>query len=300
MGIKCPVCGNAGAESLKLVPGEAQASYGRTTGYKIYECGSCMSAFSDPMRAAPPSSYHQNEFYGWRREFGWFLEDARAVPAGGMVLEIGCGDGLLLEKLGGFDACGVDFNGDAVQKARAKGLKAHVSGAAEFLTGRPGVEFKAVAAFHILEHMEDPKGLLLSIYRALEPGGLFAVSVPNPDRCIFSEKLREDWDYPPHHLLRFSAAGLGGLLDKCGFRVMKKRPEPWNLGYSAVRLAGFINDFYASRLGLDITGLPWLVRNFARLAVLPLMVVSNPQRTFSNFFKGGQSLYILAKKEGRD
>lgn len=289
--MKCPVCLNDVSGTFRLKPCAGQA-------YKVCECGACLSSFSDPMLRASSESYVGAEFYGWRKEFDWFLEDLGLVPGGGAVLELGCGEGLLLGKIRGFDAEGVDFNGAAVERACKKGLKAYEAPAEEFLPERQDGKYSAIAAFHLLEHSEDPAGLLKLLHGALSENGCLFLSVPNPARVMFHEALREAWDYPPHHLVRFSARGLELLLCRCGFNVVKSRGVPWEAGYTLGKLAAFLDFFAFSVLGAELSGMPRLKRNLVRTALLLPLLLSYPRGVAVNLFRGGQSLYVVAKRRG--
>ena len=286
--MKCPVCGNSAQGSLRREPAP-----GAAPGYGIYGCSNCLSSFADPMSPAEAGSYAGSEFYGWRDEFDWFLADV-GTGGGERLLEIGCGEGALLRRVRGFEACGVDFNESAVARGRASGLDLYAAAAEEFLRGRGG--FSVIAAFHVLEHAPDPPGLLGLARDALNENGRLFLSVPNPERVMFAEELREDWDKPPHHLVRFSERGLRLLLERCGFEPEKTRRVPWRLGYSAGRLAGYLDYRAWTWLGLKPASWSRPFRNLFRLVMLVPVFLGAPVRTAGAFFRGGQSLYVSARK----
>jgi SAM-dependent methyltransferase len=97
----------------------------------------------------------------WWRGYDAVILDA--VAPGARVLEVGCGDGSLVERLAeqGLDALGVDPNAPAHPRLISQRLE----------DAEPGRELDAVCAVMALHHVElDP--VLAKITRLLRTGGL--------------------------------------------------------------------------------------------------------------------------------
>jgi SAM-dependent methyltransferase len=189
--------------------------------YSILKCWRCHSEFVEPRKAAPPEWYSGgNEFYGWRWEFDRFLEDVRDLKGKTMkVLEVGCGEGVMLEKLRNHCDCwGVDFNAEALRAAKLKGLSVFET-LDVVKKASPEIRFDAIVFFHLIEHLEQPLDFLQEVSDVLSPGGHIFCSIPNPDRHALKYQ-REDWDYPPHHLTRFTKTGVFRLLERAMFKVI--------------------------------------------------------------------------------
>ncbi len=91
---------------------------------------------------------------------------------GERILDLGCGDGVLTEKLvdAGAVVVGVDASPDMIVAARARGLDAQVmDGQALTFNG----DFDAVFSNAALHWMLEPKPVVAGVYRALKPGGRF-------------------------------------------------------------------------------------------------------------------------------
>lgn len=105
-------------------------------------------------------------------ELGEPLLDLLAPKPGERVLDLGCGDGALTERLAGAGATvvGIDASAEQVAAARARGLDARVGDgqALEFHE-----EFDAVLSNAALHWMLRPEAAIDSVYRALRPGGRF-------------------------------------------------------------------------------------------------------------------------------
>lgn len=91
---------------------------------------------------------------------------------GERILDLGCGDGVLTEKLAslGCQVVGVDSSADQVAAAQARGLDARVVDARELPFE---AEFDAVFSNAALHWMRPPEAVLAGVWRALEPGGRF-------------------------------------------------------------------------------------------------------------------------------
>ncbi len=99
--------------------------------------------------------------------------DLLKVRPGEKILDLGCGDGVLTEKIAvlGAEVVGVDNSPDMTQVAQARGLDARVVNAYHLDFIR---EFDAVfcnAALHWMK--DDPDAVIAGVNRALKPGGRF-------------------------------------------------------------------------------------------------------------------------------
>src|SRR5439155_8396846 len=108
---------------------------------------------------------------------GQAVFDLLNPQAGERILDLGCGDGALTERIvsAGAHVVGVDASSDMVNAARRRGLDARVmdGGSLDFNS-----EFDAVfsnAAMHWMKR--DPDAVISGIHRALKPGGRFAAEM---------------------------------------------------------------------------------------------------------------------------
>ena len=98
------------------------------------------------------------------------------------VLDIGCGRGVMLDlfREAGIAAEGVDQMPDAVTYCLAKGHRATVADAVDFLKGRVE-QYDGIFCSHVIEHLEfDRAERLVSLCaRALRPSGVLVLVTPN-------------------------------------------------------------------------------------------------------------------------
>src|SRR5436309_547378 len=109
-------------------------------------------------------------------DLGQAVLDLLNPKPGERILDLGCGDGALTERLvAAARVVGVDSSADMVNAARERGIDARVmdGGSLEFEN-----EFDAVfsnAAMHWMKR--DPDAVVVGAYRALKPGGRFVAEM---------------------------------------------------------------------------------------------------------------------------
>ena len=112
-------------------------------------------------------------------KYGPFL---KALPAGGRVLDLGCGSGDVMRLLTrhGFDAEGIDISDEQIRLAVDAGLRAHTADAFEYLASRRET-YDGIVALDFIEHFakEELLRLLAAIRTALKPGGWLLLQTPN-------------------------------------------------------------------------------------------------------------------------
>lgn len=99
------------------------------------------------------------------------VETLEAKP-GERILDLGCGDGFLTQRIAesGATMVGVDSSPQMIAAAKERGVDAHLT-SGETLTFDG--EFDAVFSNAALHWMSDQDAVLEGVYRALKPGGRF-------------------------------------------------------------------------------------------------------------------------------
>jgi SAM-dependent methyltransferase len=230
----CPVCRSARLELAWLRPR-------RRPGADVLRCTECAVAFLEtfPEPAARRAAY-QEDYYeegsGARflgpleRVVRWFREGRRRdilrrLPparsgARDALLDVGCGRGLLLDafRRWGWEAHGTQLSETAARAASARGNVVHLGELPEL--GLQASSYRAIAFYHVLEHLERPLDHLREAHRLLRDDGLLVVEVPDASslgfRCLGTRDLTYDY---PHHLFFFTPAALRGLVLRAGFEV---------------------------------------------------------------------------------
>lgn len=149
------------------------------------------------------------------------------LPKGARVVDLACGNGMLLHALGQFDGSydGVDFSADFIASANTWAARAelrdyrfHCDDIIAFSTRHPGA-FDVAATLDFSEHVTDDQAVPIyaAIRQALAPGGRLYLHTPNLQ--FFMERAKAAGILPqfPEHIAVRSAAQTVDLLVKAGF-----------------------------------------------------------------------------------
>ncbi|MHB8626366.1 MAG: class I SAM-dependent methyltransferase [Aggregatilineales bacterium] len=287
--VGCDLCG-AAANQAREVLWVRDRIYGLPGEFTLVRCEACGLLYLNPRpdRAQigayyPDLNYHafkasggvKSRLLAIRRE-----REARALLAGlpdqPMALEIGCGTGELLAalKAHGARVVGVEPNSAAAQIGTAQyGLTIHV-GMLEDVpdSALPPGSFDLAVMKYALEHVHNPREVLMRIATLLKPGGRAVFWLPNADSWemrLFGTRWR-GLD-APRHLYIFTPATIRRYAETVGLKVIE------------VAYSGVPND-WAGSLSESLSGsLPALV------ALWPVSVVA------ALFHKAGRIRVTLAK-----
>jgi SAM-dependent methyltransferase len=151
----------------------------------------------------------------------------------GRALEVGCGHGgfvRLLRELG-FDAMGTELSGWVVEFAKQTFDVPVLQGPLETLDLEPG--FACIAAFDVLEHLDDPVGTARRCGDLLAPDGVLLLQTPwyRGEGADWS-MLQED-----EHVHLFTEESMRRLLALAGFKEARVQPSlfPYDMWVVATR-----------------------------------------------------------------
>lgn len=233
---RCPLCTQPARPRYEGVPDRLGTT---TETFDVWECTGCGSGFLHPMPSGDLGRYYPQSYLsgaGGARRFDperWYRYDqyrfdmgllrraaGRPLSSFESYVDIGCGTGerVTYARQAGVDrSCGVD-RFDFAKPALGRGVELVNSDVTDY---RPSEPFQLASLFHVLEHVDDPLGLLRHIgEHVLVEGGWLIVQVPNYDsyeRRLFGSR----WfglDVP-RHLWDFSRAAVADLLTAAGFSI---------------------------------------------------------------------------------
>ncbi len=167
----------------------------------------------------------ENRFRGRPEEVRKQLEAyASFFPAGGKVLDLGCGRGEFVELLRekGIDATGVDLNEEMIAHCRDRGLPCEQRDLVEKLLSCEDGSLAGIFSSQVIEHL-PPSVLEIMIdlcYLKLSPSGILILETINP-ASVFA--LLQVYFLDPSHEKPIHPRSLKFLLETAGFRQVEIR-----------------------------------------------------------------------------
>lgn len=229
---RCPLCETTDIRQIYVA---RDRHYGIQGQHRVVRCASCALIFLNPMYSDERlASFYPGDYYAYqeqaknspRREA---LKSLLGYKTGtkdpsfespGTMLDLGCGSGWLLEKMGsrGWTALGVEISDHAAKLGRAKGLDIFCGTLQE--ANFPSEHFDYVRSNHSFEHISCPHETLEEIYRILKPHGKLLIGVPNT-KSVSAFVFRQHWWYltVPVHVFNYSTENLRRLLTQHNFRI---------------------------------------------------------------------------------
>jgi SAM-dependent methyltransferase len=165
--------------------------------------------------------HYLDEEDGRRRTARRLLRLVARHVAGGRLLDVGCGHGLLVDEArrAGFSAQGLELSAYAARHAReVLGVEVHEQTLAE-VTGT----FEAIVLADVIEHLDDPLAAVDRCARLLAPGGVLVVVTPDPASRMARLAGARWWGFLPAHTFLLPRATLRLVLEERGFEVVDTR-----------------------------------------------------------------------------
>lgn len=142
------------------------------------------------------------------------LETHGILRPGIRVLDVGCGTGLMLQRLADCLPIGLDFSPLSMDFCRRRGVERLLRGDVVDLPFRDET-LDLILALDLLEHVERDDLLVDQFRRVLKPGGHAMITVP-AHQFLWSEH-----DEALHHFRRYSKEQFRRLLEDRGFEFVK-------------------------------------------------------------------------------
>jgi len=213
---KCRICGG---NQFKRVTG-------RST-WEIRACLFCTNASTFPLPISdrqyndhPFFKYSIKDAYRWRLAAAGLIRFITKSCSRGSLLDVGSGGGFVIEEAlaAGFQAQGIDASHLAVIYARSRGLPVQEGYFQDSSFSQS--TFDVIIMNHVLEHVTDPRGLLIKAYNLIRPGGCLCLGQTNYLGTV--PRIFGSYWYgwvPSEHYTHFSLSGISYLLKNIGFQI---------------------------------------------------------------------------------
>lgn len=225
--VSCPVCGLTGAPQFHLYKD-----------MKMHKCKGCKTVFLNPLPSIEDIKefYHnsyQNASTGYFAKVGKKMKRSRGrvkymsrfIPSG-TFLDIGSNGGFMVEaaREKGFLATGVEIDSVSVEYAQEHYPEnSYFTGTIEEFSNS-GRQFDLAYCSEVIEHVPDVISFVEAISKVLRKGGVLYITTPDISHFRVPRDLTK-WDAygPPSHCIFFTPNSLKGLLERFGFRILKRR-----------------------------------------------------------------------------
>lgn len=224
--MNCPICGSSHQKRARVI----------AKVFTLKKCCDCSFVFYDADVTAAENanmSYSESDIENYDIQQTslddiWFEKIAKKLikKSGlktGKVLDVGCGNGLLLKcfKDLGWEASGVDPSGWAKPYAERYGFTLH-SCRIQDLKGLDS-NFDVIVSTSTLEHLSFPVDFVNSVMEKLKSGGiLYIAGVPN--YRSLTRRLGLSWfrhNRPLHHVSFFSPQSARALFKTCPLKKIQ-------------------------------------------------------------------------------
>jgi SAM-dependent methyltransferase len=241
--VRCNCCGSD--RSAPFAAGRDYEYDTCDTWVTAVRCRDCGLVYLNPRPAAAalptiyPANYYAYDFATSMPAVVRWVKDRvdamkvrlylRLLPGPGRILDVGCGDGRILDMLrrhgrADWDLWGVEFSDAAAAQARRAGYTV--------LVGRfedvelPPASFDLMIMNQLIEHVDDPRAMIAKARTALRPGGHLVIETPNLDSLdarLFRRRYWGGYHFPRHFTL-FDARTLAATVSAGGLEPVAKRP----------------------------------------------------------------------------
>jgi SAM-dependent methyltransferase len=179
-----------------------------------------------------------DEAAGRRATANRLLDMIGRYRAGGKLLDVGCGHGLLVDEARrrGWDASGLELSSSAASYARDRlGLDVRE----QTLDQHDGGPYDAIVLADVIEHLDDPAQAIERCHELLAPDGVLCVVTPDPASVTARIAGSRWWGYVPAHTYLLPRATLRELISASGLVISEDVPlvRSFSFGYWAAGLA---------------------------------------------------------------
>lgn len=193
---------------------------------KILECNNCSLVFLSDFSHIESSHYEKSGMHGsnpvpveeWLKESS--EDDDRRFNflkqkiLNKRVLDFGCGAGgfLIKSKSIAKECYGIELETRALQRLRELGINSEKS---ILEISKSKDKFDLITAFHVVEHLADPRSTIIELAKLLNKAGELIIEVPNSNDALltlYKSKPFSEFTYWSNHLFLFNNETLMKLL----------------------------------------------------------------------------------------
>lgn len=210
------------------------------------QCRSCKALYMNPCYSSEGFDVLFREAgcsYGMSagrttEQLNW-LHDRDLLGTQITFLDVGCGDGALMNLLPDHMACiGVDIDLFSIEKAKKNNSKSNIKFiCADFDTLDLDVQPDLISMFHVLEHLPNPVGTLRHLRSISKIGAHLIVEVPVMENGFTNDIISF---FSPQHMTHFSIESFTQCVERAGWSIVEIFHQN---DYNGTRILAFNSNF---------------------------------------------------------
>ena len=224
--INCCVCDNKNPADFKVLYQKEK--------FSVVECNKCSFTFIPPYfrKQISYENYKDENVANAVRNGNNFVKIERhklrydlikKYKPSGSLFDLGAGWGhfMLTGQMLGYDVYGIEISEQPYLYSK-NDLKLPVDHI-DFFDMKEDKKFDVVTAFHVVEHLNDPREVLRQLGHRLAPGGRLVVEVPSADDALltlYESNEFQRFTYWSQHLFLFNIQTLQMLVKQAGLRLL--------------------------------------------------------------------------------
>lgn len=250
-----------------------------STNYDINKCTNCNLEFATPLT---PGS---NEFYSWITLNSSYYTSSRweyeivsdlinqdKNNNKKYLIDVGCGKGDFLKYIkikSNVNLVGIDTTKTSSDYCIKSGFEVYCMDIESFSLKNNKVEFDYVTAFHILEHVKDPKKLISEMKNLIKEGGKIFISTPYSPMSIEYDCF-DPLNHPPHHMTRWNVFAYKELAKQLNLNIKFFFPPTINPLIRSINSVYFKfysrtqSSFLKKARKVAVKHSIWLIKNFIK------------------------------------
>lgn len=326
----CPVCGSDNHKNLFEVKLHEAAEYlsnhkrkrkmlmkiissiWNAESCSFIKCTNCNFSFSMPFKAGTnefynvlydqPTSYPKNKWeYSITKGF-IDREISESKLKNPTFLEIGAGSGAFLDLISKDiipknNILATEYSAAGIDHMNNKGYRTVNKNLSDLEKTEKNLKFDFIAAFQVLEHLDNIYVFFESINVLLNESGYLFMSVPNPLQREFFDKRKIHMDMPPAHVGRYTIDSFEKICERMKWMLVDYSYEPMSYAQKFRKHLFFLyarNNLSESFESITVN----IVKRTARYGLMLFIVFTNI-KTFILLSKPrlGTSLWITVKKK---
>ena len=225
----CNICGK---NSFKILyqgkNGKDYRYYSSGNHGRIVRCDNCGLIYVNPIEKGIEKNYETIEDRDYLKSkeartetFKRDLREIEKYKKKGKILDIGCGPGLFLKvaKDNEWEDYGVELSKWAFDYGKNMGVNI-INKRLEKVKFNDEF-FDVITLWDVIEHVENPSGLLLEIKRILKNDGIIVLNTPNIGSAFAKIMGKRWWNLMGMHIYYFDKKTIIKILEKNGYKIIK-------------------------------------------------------------------------------